>query len=294
MRLRPEARFAGWLAAGVGLSALTAPRLPQLLGSALGDAFGSVFPAIPFAALLTLIFALRWPELKELLAQEEGLQSLVRTRAFGGGMVAVLLAVEPWTGLSVESSGIAAVATFYAASLMINPLTNRFVLPYAAIYSAGVGAPYALQWAVGQPLAVLSAGISSALSGIAGIPVAWQGTQFQLFSSTGEVVSGVVTPGCSSLVSVTTFLGLLALMHLDLKKDVRSTTMLAALGVVVLVALNSVRILVLLWVGYQDGAETFWGVHNWIGYALFLGFYLAVLPVYSKMGGAGAGFSVGS
>jgi exosortase/archaeosortase family protein len=120
--------------------------------------------------------------------------------------------------------------------------------------------------------------------GLAGFPVSWQGTQFELISKSGEVVRSAVTPGCSSIISVTTFLGLLALMHLDLKKDLRSTAILGVAGVALLTVLNSVRILVLLWVGYEGGAAIFWGVHNWIGYAIFLGFYLAALPIYSRMG----------
>ena len=125
------------------------------------------------------------------------------------------------------------------------------------------------------------------------MPVAWQGTQFQVFSRTGDVISGFVAPGCSSVISITTFVGLLALMHLDLKKDIRSTAAIAVAGVAALTLLNSFRILLLMWVGYTDGASAFWGVHNWIGYALFLGFYLAALPVYSRMGrSAAAGYAV--
>lgn len=152
------------------------------------------------------------------------------------------------------------------------------------IYAAGIGAPFALQWAFGEPLAYVSSAFSSRLVGLLGFPVAWQGTQFQLMSKSGEVISGIVTPGCSSIISVTTFLGLLALMHMDLRKDIRSTGTLALAGVAVLTLLNSVRIMLLMWVGYVDGAAAFWGVHNWIGYALFLGFYLAALPIYSRMG----------
>ena len=282
--LRAPARFIAWLGIATALSLWTAPNFVGLLGQSLGDTFGSIFPAIPFAALLTLIFALRWSDLRGVLEGEGGAWTLLPTRLLGGAAVIALLALEPLTTLSVVSAGVAVVVTFYASSLVINPSTRRFLLPYAGIYAAGVGAPFAIQWAFGEPLAVLSSGISSRLVGLMGFPVAWQGTQFQLLSRTGDVISGVVTPGCSSVISVTTFLGLLALMHMDLGKDARSTAALAVGGVVVLTLLNSVRITLLMWVGYSEGASAFWGVHNWIGYALFLGFYLAALPVYTRMG----------
>lgn len=283
--MKAEVRFLSWTTASVLLVTLTAPDFPVLLRQSLGSNFGSVFPAIPFAALLGLIFALRWRELAELLASEESLESLVPVRVMGGGLLVALGVFEPVTSTTVETSGIAVVLTFLGTSLVINPRSRQMILPYAGIYSAGLGAPFALQWAFGQPLAVVSSGLSSRLVSLLGFPVAWQGTQFELFSKSGEVISGVVTPGCSSILSVTTFLGLLALMHLDLKKDARSTLTLALAGIGVLILLNTVRISLLMWVGYQDGSAVFWGVHDWIGYALFVGFYLAILPIYSGMKG---------
>jgi len=280
-------RFLGWLALSVGLSFVTAPNFLSLLNQSLGDTFGSIFPAIPFAALLALIFALRWKELEAILSAEGGLRSHLTSRLTGAAVLGALVVLEPLSGQNVASAGVALVLTFYAVSLIVNPLAERFLLPYAVVLAAGVGAPTVLQFAFGEPLAGVSAVFSAKLVGLLGFPVTWQGTQFQFVSKTGEVLSGVVTPGCSSIISITTFLGLLALMHLDLKKDARSTLMLAILGIGVLTVLNSVRIMVLLWVGYLDGSAAFWGVHNWVGYALFLGFYIAALPIYSRMGRQG-------
>jgi exosortase/archaeosortase family protein len=291
--LKIEVRFLVWFGVATALSIITASNFVTLLNQSLGDTFGSVFPAIPFAALLALILALRWGDLKEVLAVEGGIESHAVIRLLGLAIVGALVILRPITGLTVEASGIALVLTFYGTSLIMNPSTRRFMLPYAAVCAIGVGAPAVLQWAFGEPLAVLSSDLSAAMVGLAGFPVSWQGTQFELISKSGEVVRSAVTPGCSSIISVTTFLGLLALMHLDLKKDLRSTAILALVGVAILTVLNSVRILVLLWVGYEGGAATFWGVHNWIGYAIFLGFYLAALPIYSRMGRSPVGFYPG-
>jgi len=280
-----RARFIAWIGAALALSVLTAPSFPSLVTQSVGDAFGGLFVAVPIAALLTLIFALRWKELANALESEGGLRSRVRLRLAGAATLVSLVVLEPLTGQTLATSGVAVVLTFYAASLVVNPSTARFMLPYASVYAAAVGAPAVLLWAFGEPLAMLSSGLSAKLVDLAGFPVLWQGTQFQLLSKSGEVVSGVVTPGCSSISSLTMFLGLLALMHLDMRKDFRDTAKLAAVGVLALVLLNSVRILVLLWVGYQYGSTALWGVHDWIGYAFFLGFFLAALPVYARMGG---------
>ena len=253
----------------------------------LGEQFGDVFPIFPFAALVALIIALRWKELAKVLDEELGVRSEPRTRAFGVLVLVALAAMEPLTGMTVTSAGVATVLTFYAAALAINPLSRRLLLPYAGIFAFGVGSPTILQWAFGGPLAVVSSDLSAKLVALLGFPVAWAGTQFEFVTKSGDVVSSFIAPGCSSIISVTTFLGLLALMHLDLKKDVRSTAVLAVAGVGALTVLNSVRIMLLMWVGYEQGAAAFWSVHNWVGYVLFLAFYLAALPIYSKMGNAG-------
>jgi len=277
-------RFCTWVGAAVVLSALTAPNFPFLVDQSVGNAFDGLFVAIPIVALLTLIFALRWKELVREMADEDGGSSRLPIRVVGAATILALLVLEPTTGETLAGSGIAVVLTFYATALVVNPSTARFMLPYAAIYGAAVGAPAVLLWAFGEPLAVLSSGLSAGLVHVVGFPVAWQGTGFQLVSKAGGVVNGVVTPGCSSISSVTMFLGLLALMHLDMKKDSRTTAKLAVVGVLALVLLNSVRILILLWVGYEYGSAALWGIHDWIGYALFLGFFLAVLPLYARMG----------
>jgi len=277
-------RFGAWIGAAVVLSALTAPNFPSLLNQSVGDAFDGLFVAIPIVALLTLIFALRWKELAQMMTEETGGLSRLPVRIVGAATILALFVLEPTTSEALATSGIAVVLAFYAAALVVNPSTARFMLPYAAVYSAAVGAPAVLLWAFGEPLAVLSSGMSAGLVHVAGFPVTWQGTGFQLISRAGDVVSGVVTPGCSSISSVTMFLGLLALMHLDMKKDSRVTAKLAVVGVLALVLLNSVRILILLWVGYEYGSIALWGVHDWIGYAIFLGFFLAVLPLYARMG----------
>lgn len=277
-------RFFGWIGVASGVAVLAAPNFLTLLSQAVDDAFGTVLPAVPFAALLTTLFLLRWEDIREVLSKERGISAEVPTRLLGLGIVASLFLLRGFTGLSVYSSAIAVILAFYGTALALNPLTMRITSPYALIYSVGVSAPAVLQWAFGEPLAALSSALSQGFLSVGGIPLTWHGTQFQLVSRTGDLVAATITPGCSSIVSVTTFLGLLALMHIDLKKDLPSTIKLAVAGVVVLTLLNAARITILAWVGYIEGAAALWGVHNWVGYALFLGFYLVTLAVYPRMG----------
>lgn len=277
-------RFAIWAGASSAVAYFSATNFPALLSEDLTNNFGSIFPAIPFAALLTTLLALRWNDLHEVLKKEMGLKTEIPTRIIGITLVISLIALRGYTGLFVESAGVALVATFYGVSLALNPLTKRIMFPYTVIYCAGITSPAILEWALGGPLVSMSTVLSANFVSLTGISIMWKGSEFTLLSKAGGTISAVVTPGCSSVISITTFLGLLALMHLDLRKDISSTMKMAVIGVGVLIALNTIRIVTLILVGYLQGASMLWSVHNWVGYALFIGFYLVTLLVYPTMG----------
>lgn len=295
VRLKAEVRFLAWIGAALAFCVVTAPRLLSFFGQAAGDALSGLVAAIPILVLLGVVFALRWSEFVRVADGGAG-ETTLPVRVLGGATVGGLVALVPLSGESLAGSGVAVVLTFYATSLLIMPTARRFIFPYAAVCAATVAAPAVLLWAFGEPLATLSSGLSARLAGIAGLPVLWQGTQFEILSKTGEAVSGVVTPSCSSVTSVTMFLGLLALMQLDFRKGWRQSAKVAFAGALALTLLDSIRIFILLWAGYEYGAGTLWGLHDWIGYALFLGFFLTILPIYSRMGGpmTGAGIARGA
>ena len=281
-------RFVAWLCLALTSSLLfysgEISTFTQLLSGRLVETFGTVFPAFPFVTLLFILFALRWKELHAILLEEHGLTSRPSTRVLGLWLVILPLAFRQFSEGSLELSAVTLISVFYGSSLLINPLSLKIMLPYALLYSAGVTSPTILQTVFGEPLAWFSSVLTAGMVSLSGIPVTWHGTQFEFVSRVGESVTATITPGCSSVLSVTTFVGLLGLMHIDLKKELRSTVRLALVGVAALIVLNSLRIGILIWAGYAEGEAALWGLHNWIGYALFLGFYLGTLVVYTNMG----------
>ncbi|MDA4124422.1 MAG: exosortase/archaeosortase family protein [Thaumarchaeota archaeon] len=263
------------------------------LSGLLTETFGTVYSAIPFATLLILIFILRWGELHRLLQGEEGLRSHLRLRAAGALLVASPFVLQQFANgvsdpsgyIAIELGGVTIVLVFYGTSLILNPTTLRFMLSYAALYLLGVVGPVQLQSVFGGPLATFSSLLSSWIAGIVGVPVTWQGVSFSLVSKVGGTqITGIVTPGCSSVYSISTFLGLLGLMYVDFRKPASFTLKVAVLGVLILIILNAVRISLLLWVGYDFGLDSFLSLHNWVGYAIFLGFYIVLLVLYSGNG----------
>ncbi len=264
------------------------------LSGLLTETFGTVYSAIPFATLLILIFILRWGELHRLLQNEaRGLGSHLRLRAAGALLVATPFILQqfargvsdPSGYIAIELGGVAIVLVFYGTSLILNPTTFKFMLSYAALYLLGIVGPIQLQSVFGGPLATFSSLLSSWMAGAAGIPVTWQGVSFSFVSKIGGTrITGIVTPGCSSIYSISTFLGLLGLMYVDFRKPASFTMKVAFAGVLILILLNAVRISLLLWVGYDFGLDSFLALHNWVGYAIFLGFYIVLLVVYSGSG----------
>ena len=53
-------------------------------------------------------------------------------------------------------------------------------------------------------------------------------------------------------------------------------------GVAIIPLLDSARIVLMIWFGFVGGSTAFWGIHDWLGYAIFFAFYIAVLVLYSR------------
>ncbi len=281
-------RFFAWVGVASAVSSVLYYHIVAafftLLNGNLDQTFGNSFPAIPVAALLAVLFFLRWDDLHDVLLNERGLTSEPRVRILG---LVLLLLPLPFMGYAIGSlpgTAVSLILVFYGSSLLLNPGTMRILFPYAVLYLSGVSVPFILEYYVGEPFAGLATSISAGMVRLTGIPVTWQGDQFQLVSRLGGEITATVTPGCSSILSITTFLGLLGLMYFDMRKPVSATVKLAVLGVISLVLLNSVRILLLIWAGYSGGAAALWSLHNWVGYALFVGFYVVFLVAYTRTG----------
>jgi exosortase/archaeosortase family protein len=290
---RGHARLAAWLTASfILIFTLYSEQVTVLtsgLNTLLSSTLGTVFPAYPFLALLLLLTALRWKDFHNVLLAERGLTSKPVVRL--AGVALILLPVALWTlffgqgapstYVAMEISASSFVFVAYGALLAINPMMWRIMLPYASLYAVGLVAPLFMLDALGGPMAALSSYLAAGITGVLGLHVAWQGVSFGFVSAAGEPISSVVTPACSAAYSVSIYLALLGLMYLDLGVNLVTTAKFAIVGVVIIPLLNSARIAVMIWFGFVDGAATFWGIHDWLGYAIFFVFYLGVLVAYS-------------
>jgi exosortase/archaeosortase family protein len=291
---RGHSRFAAWLGVTFLLVFTLYSRqltvLTSGLNTLLSSTLGTVFPAYPFLALLLLLTGLRWNEFHRVLLAEKGLTSRPRVRL--AGMALVLLPAALWallygagspsTYVAMEISAASFVLVAYGVLLVINPTMWRVMLPYASLYAVGLVSPLLVLDALGGPLASLSSYMAAGMTRLIGLQVAWQGVSFGFVSAAGAPISSVVTPVCSAAYSISIYLALLGLMYLDMGVGAATTLKFAVAGVAIIPLLNSLRIAVMIWFGYMDGAGTFWAIHDWLGYGIFLAFYLVVLVAYAR------------
>ena len=293
---RAYLRLGAWIATTFLLMLTVYSNQVTSLASGLDDlltsTLGTAFPAYPFLALLVVLTALRWKDFHGSLLTERGLTSNPGIR-LAGVLLTVLPAtlwslffsqVESSTYLAMELAASSIVVVAYGALVAINPTMWRIMLPYTSLYALGLLSPLFMLDTLGIPLAALSSYLAAGITNALGIHVAWQGVSFELVSAAGDPISAVVTPACSAVYSISIYLALLGLMHLDMGTSLATAAKFAIAGVVVIPLLNSARIAITIWFGFVDGSAAFWGIHDWLGYSIFLAFYIAVLVAYTRTG----------
>jgi len=276
-----------WMATATSLSLLLYRRHVAKLVFKGGEMLsGDVGTSYPLAGLIlvAVFLLLRWQDLHQILLRERGLTSRPTIRLAG-----LIFALSPLLFTNdlegprayvLPILAAAMVLVWYGMSLAVNPLTFRMLLPYAFLCVVSILSPGPVQSMIGEPLASLTSLLSRLISNLMGVPALWWGREAEFLSQRGGRLHVDITPGCSSISSISIFLLLCGLMHLDLKSDLSSTLKLASLGTVALILINALRISTLMWVGYMFGWKAFRSLHSWLGYAIFTGFYLTALVVY--------------
>jgi exosortase/archaeosortase family protein len=286
-------RLALWLGAATIVSeALYPQQVAVLISSVTTLSAGNLGNAYPLVAVLFVgvFFLLRWRDIRGLLLEEGGLRTRPLVRLAG-----VLLCLSPLVFLPVLAgyenylsvAVLPVFLTFWGLSLLVDPSTLKLTIPYSAALLAAILLPDPLTALVGAPVVGLASLSSRAILSATGVHYSYfplPGPQLQFSSRSGERLGIDITPSCSSLSSISVFLLLVALMHIDLGKDWSSTTEIAVLGTVTLVLLNALRIAALVWAGFIGGEAVLTSLHEVIGYAIFVGFYGAAAFAFVKIG----------
>jgi len=278
-------RLVLWLLLAVVLSVVVYfSELSAVLTKAEGMLSGEFGSTFALGGLLILVFflLLRKDEFLYLLSEERGFKSKLPIRLTGLLLALAPAVVKGYLPSSVAISAVLVVVVWVGLFLAINPSALALLWFYILLFIVFTLAPSFVQVIVGEPLADVAAYLTGGVLSIAQVPGVWAGREFTIFSASGVSVPVLITPGCSSISSISVFLLLTGLMHLDLRKRLSSTLIMAVVGFVGLTLLNAFRIVALIWTGYSSGAEAMWSLHSWLGYAVFTVFYTAVLLIYAR------------
>jgi exosortase/archaeosortase family protein len=277
------------LVVATAVSLLVYSQQALLLLTKVDEVFAGVFdtsvPAFPLAGMLfVLVFMfLRRGELAALLA-ERGRDGA--TTAAGVALAVAPLPVVLLAGGAVGGSYVfaafALATCWVGVAAAVRPPVFRFLWPYLVAYMAAVGSVSALTAAYGDPLAAVVAAVSRGITALLGLQVRWSSVYMSFTAAGGTPVSLYISQECSGVASISIFLLLMGLMHLDVRPKVTKTLVVGAFGALLFVFLNAVRVVALVAGGIYGGTGLLWSLHGWIGYVLYVAGYAAILLLYMK------------
>ncbi len=257
--------------------------LVSKVGEVLGGVFDTSVPAYPLAGMFfVLVFvSFRRKELERLLADQ--------SRDWATTLAGVVIAFAPFAiqltlGTQVDASysyaGLAVVCSFFGILTAIRPSLFRFLAPYFMLYALAVGFVGALTASFGDPLAVVVAVISSGFTRALGEPVQWSSVYITFTGAGGQAVNLEISQECSGIASMSIFLLILGMMHLDMNSSVTKSAFFAFGGSALFVLLNSLRVVGLVTAGIYSGTNLMWNLHGWLGYVLYIVGYTLLLFLY--------------
>lgn len=280
-----------WLiATTVFLTVLYRPLVASLFSKGFEILWGDFGTTYPLGGLLLVVvfLLLQWHEIHTVLAAEDpSLHLFIRLVGLSLSLMPLGLMAYFDSTTRVYFLPLAVtimVVVSYGLALIVKPAVWRVLLPYALLAVATILPPIYLQALIGESFAYLATSLTRLFTAVISIPAFWSGNAVRVWTSTNEAMTIEITSGCSSISSLTLYLLLCGLMHLDLEKKFVQTLSLAVSGVLVLIVLNAVRITVLIWAGYTYGVEAMLGLHSWLGVAIFSGFYTCATLVYLRWG----------
>ena len=260
-----------------------------LLLSKVGEVITGVFdtsvPAFPLVGMffVLMFMAFRKNEFRERLTVGEA-DPFVRIA--GAAMAAIPLMATIFIGSATNSyafAGIALVTCWAGVAIAIRPSLFAFLFPYLVLYLATIGTVGVLTSAFGDPLAIVVAAVSEGLTAMFHVPVQWSSVYISFVSAGGSPVNLYISQECSGIASISVFLLLIGLMHLDIRPRLRVSAAFAAGGSALFLILNSLRVVILIVAGIDYGQALLWNLHGWVGYVLYIAGYLTLVVAYFRV-----------
>ncbi|MDG6903017.1 MAG: exosortase/archaeosortase family protein [Nitrososphaerota archaeon] len=273
-------------AVSLGLYYQQALLLLLKIGEVLNGVFDTSVPSFPLAGMLFVVMFIA-------LRREEFLRYLGQKR-WDGYVAAsgVAMAVLPLVALALAGGSLSGSYSFAAIALTtcwvgvlvaLKPSTFRFLWPYLLAYLLAVGSVGMLTTAFGDPLAIVVASVSRAITTLLHVPVSWTSVYMTFTAAGGGPVSLYISQECSGMASMAIFLLLIAMMHLDVRPSLRTSTLFAIGGSLLFILLNSLRVVILIVAGVYYSEGLLWNLHGWVGYVFYVVGYAGLVAAYVRV-----------
>jgi exosortase/archaeosortase family protein len=281
-------RFYSWVLLMLTVSTFFMEEVYGIAGKIAELSQGDVGTSYPVAVLIFLLFfiVLRREELAGQIPEKSWLTDSALIRILGLAIILLTLLtrfdISNTRTLFLPVYTARLLSTVFGVTLMVYPSTLKKLTPYLFLGLFSVLSPLFLEAFIGGYLVVMVSNLTRLIVQSLTVPVLWYNQGGTILSSDGGSIMFTISTGCSSISSISVFLLLTGLMHIDLGKRLKETVGIALSGTVILLLLNAVRIVLLIWVGYSFGEGLFTSLHKRLGYVTFTLFYASVLFFYLR------------
>lgn len=275
---RMQNRIAIWLVLSLLLTFLLLPgfwmNLPLLLSLSYIRDTGAYPWAVLGLCLLWLFFK-REEVIKEIKSRVSHGE-----RAVGAVIAGSSLFLRNETDLSFLALGVLLIflgvftSLFGAASKVPGILLGvyAFAIIFPRVFTAHLEAPYSL----------ITVETVAAVLGLMGYPIYTQGQVISFTSTTGEQLGSYIGAPSSGIASITIFVALFALMHLDFRPPRRKALYLFLIGLLGTSLQNIIRLVLIILAGYHLGYNAMMQVHDYAGYVIFPAWYIVFAYIYVR------------
>ncbi|MFC2066437.1 archaeosortase/exosortase family protein [Chloroflexota bacterium] len=151
-----------------------------------------------------------------------------------------------------------------------------------AIYGFSLVLPTLIIRGLGEPAAMATANILTAITRMVGLPVTSVGLVLHITTLTGDVISVTVGPTCIGYRAISLFIALFSVMMLDIRLPLSKAWYMFLLGLLGTWLQNITRLIVIVAAGYYWGAGALEATHQNISYFIFPVWYALFVYIYLR------------
>jgi exosortase/archaeosortase family protein len=196
----------------------------------------------------------------------------------GAGVAGTALLLRNEAELSLLALGVLLV--FLGLYISLFGLASHIPGVLVGVYAFSVLFPRVFTAYLEAPYSLTTVKTVASVVGLMGYPISAQGDLISFTSVTGERLGSQIGAPSSGIASITIFVALFALMHLDFRPPWRMALYLFLFGILGTTLQNILRLVLIILAGYHFGYEAMAMVHDYAGYVLFPLWYMAFVYIY--------------